>query len=232
MLRKMQLSELQVKLYHENCWTSQIPFLLTEGNLIYPVARFHINSGTVTYTMVRGTKLQIKSLVQSDKLSEYQPRILGTLQNNNGPQIFMISFLFGHQNSVFNIIGTDMNVVPVHVTYKGEYEIWSFLGSDRDIMKRKERILGSLERVSSVEAYSIIDSSHLLRENIIDYLQLYFPPKINFFLQELSEIGYFDFPRKVSIEEAAVKLGVTKGYLSKVSRRIFDILKAVRVGDI
>ena len=221
----MELSELRVKLYHENCWTAELPRMFPENRILFPLSRSHTVKGTVTYTMTKGTKAEIKEVTQSDKFSKFNPRIVGEINNGKGSQIYIISFLFSHSNSVFNLSADFGEALPIRVSYKDDYEIWNFLVPNKSVREKADAIRGSIESVARIEDIKIINPPNLMKENITDYLQFYLPPSTYFLINSLSEIGYFDFPRRVSIDDAARILGISKGFISKVSRKIFELFR-------
>lgn len=221
----MELSELQVKLYHENCWTAELPRMFPDNKILFPISRNHTSKGTITYTMTKATKEEIKDVTQSDKFSQFNPRIVGVINNGKSSQIYIISFLFNHSNSVFNLASDFGEIIPIRVSYKDDYEIWNFLLPNKNIREREDAIIDSIENVASIEEIKILNPPNLMKENITDYLQFYLPPSTYFLINSLSEIGYFDFPRRVSIDDAAKILGISKGFISKVSRRIFELFR-------
>lgn len=221
----MQLSNLRTKLYHENCWTSELSNMFPDGNLVVPFSRKIVNEVTVTYALTKTSKAQAKSIIHSEKFSRFYPRIVGTLGNVSHNQIFLLSFQFKSDNSIYRRMRNIEEVVPIQVTYENEYEIWNFLIPTSGPRNYKKLILGELEQAAEIEGHSFEDGHMVLRGNIDNYLGLMLPPSTMFMLQQLMGIGYFDFPRKISIDGAASQLGISKGFISKVSRKIFEVLR-------
>lgn len=221
----MELSELQVKLYHENCWTAKLPEIFPNCDILYPFSRNHSVRGTVTRTMTKATKGEIKNLVQSNKFSRFNPRIVGAVSSTKNSQTYIVSFLFTQKNSVYGLVSGLKEVILTKVSYKEGYEIWNFVMPNRGMRERAEIIKGGIESVASIEGIKIISQPDLMKENITDYLRFYLPSSTYFLINSLSKIGYFDLPRKVSIEDAAQILGISKGFISKVSRRIFTLFR-------
>lgn len=219
----MELSELQVKLYHENCWTAKLPEIFPNCDILYPVSRNHEVKGTVTRTMTRATKGEVKNLVQSNKFSRFNPKIVGTISSTKKSQTYIISFLFTQTNSVYDFVSGLREIILTKVSYKEDYEIWNFVMPNKGMRKREEIIKRNIENVASIEGIKIISQPDLVKENITDYLRFYLPSSTYSLINSLSKIGYFDLPRKVSIEDAARILGISKGFISKVSRRIFTL---------
>ncbi len=221
----MRLSNMRVKLYHENCWTSELTEMFPEGTLVVPFSR-KLNEGvTTTYTLVKTSKTQAKQVTHSERYSKFYPRIVGELGNANHNQMFLISFQFKSENSIYRAIKNIEELIPVQVTYEDEFEIWNFLIPSSGPTNYRKDIINNLRQVADVEGYSLEDGYGMLKGSIDSFLGLIFPPSTMFVLQRLMDIGYFDFPRKVSIDAAARQLGISKGFISKVSRRIFDVLR-------
>lgn len=221
----MQLSTLRVKLYHENCWTSELTEMFPQGNLVIPVSRSIVEDGTITYTLVKASKSQIRNSVHMEKFSKFHPRILGALSGANHIQIFLVSFLFKSSNSIYRKMKEIEGAIPIQVTYENEYEIWNFLIPSNGSRDYKDLIFSGLESVAEIKGHTLEGGYQLLKENMDYYLELILSPSTLVMLQNLMEIGYFDFPRKISIDQAASQLGVSKGFISKVSRKIFDVLR-------
>lgn len=227
----MQLSNLRVKLYHENCWTSELTNMFPDGNLVVPYSRKIIDGVTTTFTMVKTSRTQAKNLVHSERFSRFYPRIVGTLGSTGHNQIFLLSFQFKSHNSIYKRVKEIEETIPIQVVYENEYELWNFLIPDSGSSNYKNRILTEMQRVTDIEGYSFEDGYKILKWNIDNYLGLILPPSTMSILQQLMEIGYFDFPRKVSIDGASSQLGISKGFISKVSRKIFDVIRPDPVED-
>ncbi|MEM0134069.1 MAG: helix-turn-helix domain-containing protein [Thermoplasmatales archaeon] len=221
----MNLSYMRVKLYHENCWTSELTHMFPDGSVIVPYSRKIVGNTTTTYTMVKTSKAQAKDVVHSGRYYRFNPRIFGSLSSTGHNQVFMISFQFKASNSIYRRMKEIEEAIPIQVTYEGEFEVWNFLIPENDSKNYKKKILESMHEVTDIEGYKFEDGYDILKQNINSYIGLIIPPTTMAILQQLVEIGYFDFPRRVSIAGAADKLDISKGFISKVSRKIFDIIR-------
>ncbi|MEM3771535.1 MAG: helix-turn-helix domain-containing protein [Candidatus Micrarchaeia archaeon] len=221
----MNLSYMRVKLYHENCWTSELTHMFPDDSTIVPYFRKIVGSTTTTYTMVRTSRTQAKNVVHSGRYYRFNPKILGSLSSRGHNQIFIMSFQFKASNSIYRGMKEIEEAIPIWVFYEGEFEVWNFLIPENGSKNYKKRILEGMQEVTEIKGYKFKDGYNVLKENINSYIELILPPRTMTILHQLVEIGYFDFPRRVSIDGAADKVGISKGFISKVSRKIFDIIR-------
>lgn len=151
----MQLSNLRVKVYHENCWTSELNNMFPDGNLIVPYSRKITDGVTTTYTLAKTSKVQAKDIVHSGRFSRFYPRIVGELGNGGHNQMFLLSFQFRSHNSIYRGIKEIEEMIPVHVTYENEYEIWNFLIPVGGPKNYKKLIIDELQQAAEVEEYTM-----------------------------------------------------------------------------
>ncbi|MEM3192591.1 MAG: helix-turn-helix domain-containing protein [Candidatus Parvarchaeota archaeon] len=189
-----------------------------------PILRRAVKGGTLTYVSIKGTKYSVKRLIFSERLAPFHPKLIGLLDVNSKPEVYLVSFLFPFNNSIYRKFNQFEDISLINVSYKGEYEIWSFLIPFEKIHTYKEQILEKLESVSEIQKSSINASNQFFKERMNEYLKIFLSSNTLSLLQNLKEIGYFDFPRKVTIDEAASKLGTSKGFISKTTRKIFDVV--------
>lgn len=199
--------------------------MFPDGNHVVPFSRKIEDGATITYILARTSRVQAKALIHSERFSRFNPRIVGTLGNASHNQIFFLSFQFKGHNSIYKRIRDIEDAIPIQVSYENEYEIWNFLIPSSGPRNYKKQILDQVGQVAEVERYSFEDGYNILKGNVDSYMGLILPQSTMFMLQQLMDIGYFDFPRKVSIDGAATQLGISKGFISKVSRKIFDVLR-------
>lgn len=219
----MEFFELQVKLYHHNCWTAELSKMFPCGEILYPISRTHTIKGTLTYVMTKASLAEIKNLIRTEKFLQFNPRIVGTINASKRSQISIISFLFNHHNSVYNLTGDLNGAMSTRVSYFEDCEIWNFLVPSRGSREKEYDIRERIESVANVEQIKKLNQPELMKENIDDYLRFYLSESNYSLIRKLVEIGYFDFPRRVSIDDASKILRVSKGFISKISRRVFDI---------
>lgn len=220
----MLLSRLQVSLYHENCWTAELMELLPENTSVVPVSRNRVNGVTTTWSMIRTSKSEAKKVKDSERLSRFKPQIIGSLSKSHS-QVFLFSFTFKSPKSVYQKLRKFEAIVPLQETYSNGIETWNLLISNNFSKDYRDRILSEIESVSKILSYNLTNGDRLFKEYIDEYLALVLDQRTISVLKNLSAIGYFDFPRKMTTVEAALKLQLSKGFISKVSRKIFDVLK-------
>ncbi len=199
--------------------------MFPDRNLVVPLSRKIIDGVTTTLIIVKTSRIQAKDMVHSERFSRFNPRIVGALGNAGHNQIFLISFQFKSHNSIYKRVKEIEEAIPVQVTYENECELWNFLIPESGPKNYKRQILDEMQEVADIEEYAIEDGYKILKGNIDNYLGMMLSPSTMPTLQQLMEIGYFDFPRRVSIDGAAKKLGISKGFISKVSRKIFDVIR-------
>lgn len=199
--------------------------MFPDGNLVVPFSRKITDGVTTTYTLTKTSRTQAKYVSHSERFSRFYPRIVGELGSAGHNQMFQLSFQFKSHNSIYRRIKEIEELIPIHVNYENEYEIWNFLIPTGGTKNYERLIIDELKQTAEIKGYSLEDGYGILKGNIDSYLGLIFPPSTMTMLQQLMDIGYFDFPRKVSIDVAAEQLGISKGFISKISRKIFDVLR-------
>jgi len=203
---------IRIKLYHHGCWTTRLDYLRGEGIKVAPINRYVTDSGTTTYVMMRGSVDRIKRILFS-RFGNHRPKIMGYMGRGRA-RIYVVSLSFEPpSNSVARIIMSS-GLIPLNVSYEGECEIWDLLGSSRYFIRHGSNIIDNLRAVSDVEGLIMRDTapipySHRYMALTDTELRI---------LRKLGELGYFDSPREVSIDDAAKVIGVSKGYISRVLR--------------
>ncbi len=221
----MELAELQVKLYHENCWTAELTRMFPSGETLYPISRDHIRKGTQTFAMTRASGAKVKNLIQSEKFIRFSPRIVGEIKASKSSRTFVVSFLFRESNSVYNTVSNINGTMLMGVSYFDDCEYLDFLVPSKGIRERQQIIKEKFEEVAIIEHIRKYDSPEVFKNNIDNYLRFYLSEGNYSLIHKLTNIGYFDTPKKVSIDDAATILGVSKGFISRISRRAFDIFR-------
>lgn len=217
----MDLIEAKFEIYHENCWTTELPEIFGNDYIIYPYSREITQKYTRTFILVKEENLELERSLYLEKYSKFKPKVIGPFAND----IKIISFNFFSKNSVVRSILRIENFFPYTMFYESENEMLDFIVPERKSKYYADIIKSHLESVSQIKSINFSIPSHILRENVKRNLELILTKDVLDILEQLMEIGYFDFPRRISIEDAAKKIGISKGYISKVSRKIFNGIK-------
>lgn len=218
----MNLIEVKFKIYHPNCWTTILPEIFGDDYKVFPFSRVITQKGTETFILAKGKYSKLKNLLYLDRYSQFKPKIIGSFKEKD---ILFISLKFNYHNSIIKNILHLENFFPYKIFYENEYELLNFIIPERKANYYVDTIKSQLEYVSQINSINLFTNLDIIKENIRKNLNLILSPSSLEILEQLLDMGYFDFPRKISIEEAANKIGVSKGYISKVSREIFKEIK-------
>lgn len=132
-------------------------------------------------------------IISSDVTKVNKDRIVGFVKTHDCP----VCSIFG---------GLDCFLLSAYTRDDGKME-WTLLTASNNDVKT---LCGRLD--SNKVNYKILEVSHKINKRTITARQ-------EEILRIAFELGYFDFPKKIKLQQLASKIGITPGTLSEILRR-------------
>lgn len=212
------LALLRLEVLHENCWTH---YLEPEGTGPVKIMslyreRDRTKKKTNTYVIAKGGSEHLDRLLRSDHLSDYRPTVLGIVSKDRKNVSELVKFEFRHNNSLYNI--PLENLLFRDVLYRNNHEFWHLIGSSNYIDKYVQWIVEEIGDIVSVIKWDVVTGDQVMDSLFSKSLDFYFSDAQMSNLMRLYNSGFFNFPRDLTIEQAASRLNISKGYISKLVR--------------
>lgn len=212
------LSLLKIEVSHENCWTHYLERSDMESLKVMPLYRERDRSkkNTQTYVVARGSRDQLSKFLRSEPLSDYHPVAVGSLGKNNKQVSMLVKLEFRHSNSMFNLQFD--NLFFRDILYKKNHEVWYMMGSTTFVTKSLLEIVEKVKDIGKVVKYEVETGGNIMNYFFSKSLDFYFSDLQMSHLMNLYNLGFFNFPRDLTIEQASSELNISKGYISKLVR--------------
>lgn len=212
------LALLKLEVLHENCWTHHLDSGETSPVKVMSLYRERDKSKrkTSTYVIVKGGNEQLDTLLRSDYLYDYKPSVLGIVNKDRKNMAVLVKFEFRHNNSLYNVAFE--NLLFRDVLYRNNHELWHLIGSTTYLEKHVQQIVEEIGEVGKVVRWEIVTGDQVMDSFFSKSLDFYFSEAQISNLMRLYDSGFFNFPRDLTIEQAASQLNISKGYISKLVR--------------
>lgn len=181
------LKKIYVTMEHEDCWTYQMPYQAYTINLeVYPHKNY-LRSRILIES-------DDKNIVKSMRSHRSVVKIINAYRYKDS---IYVDFLNVYKGSIAGVL-YDKEVLIVANTIAGNKEIWSFVTHSKNLRE----ITSELEGIGKVAELKAYDFDPFLSPELTDTEK-----KI---LGLAYYYGYLDYPRRISADEMAEKLGLSK----------------------
>jgi predicted DNA binding protein len=187
-----ELKYVTIKAKHEDCWTSYIQndIILSLGRIVYPDKNI----------------IRVFMILNNDNIKIiYTLKIQGKIKDilnisYNGKNSYIIDMLLPYKNSTLELLNNS-NVLPLDMMNVKGYEIWNILAYSNQIN----------------ELINTLNTNLRIKQTIIKSLNDKFDNLTSTELKAINtafKLGYYEYPRKVSIRNIAHTLGIKDSTLS------------------
>lgn len=181
------LKRIRIVMAHEDCWSSKIPYsAYTIDREVYPHKNY-----VRKRMIIESTDKTILKYMRS------HPRILKIVDVYKNRDSFYVDFLDMYKGSIAGLL-YDKEALIVGFNIREGQEIWDFITHSKTIRE----ILNEFENVGKIIDLRIYDFDGFLYPELT--------PNEKRILSLAYSYGYLDYPRRISADEMAEKLGISK----------------------
>lgn len=183
----MMLKRLYLEVIHEDCWTSKMPYLAYTINLeVYPHKNY----------------LRSRILIESNhkdivRSMRSHPSVVKVINAYKYKDSIYVDFLNVYKGSIAGLL-YDKEVLILGNVIKDNKEIWTFVTQSKNITE----IVNELEGVGKVDSLKVYDFDPFLYPELTEMEKR--------ILRLAYAYGYLEYPRRISADEIAERLGLSK----------------------
>ncbi|AWR96916.1 bacterio-opsin activator [Acidianus sulfidivorans JP7] len=181
------LKKVYIAVEHDDCWTAQMPINASTINLeVYPHKNY-----LRSRILIESKDREILNIMRSHHT------ILKILNTYRFKDSIYVDFLNKYRDSIAGLLYDNEVLILGNNISNGE-EIWTFATSNKNI----KQIIKEVENIGKIKDLRVFDLDLFISPDLTDI-----ETKV---LQMSYKYGYLEYPRKISADQMAEKLGLSK----------------------